>query len=392
MERASQDPSPVSVAEVNGWADGLEAVAVRIDPRFARADSRRRVRAYLRGLLSPLERKNGWQLAEHAGEATPDGMQHLLARAAWDADQVRDDLRAYVVEHLGDQQGVLVIDETGFLKKGTKSVGVQRQYRGTAGRIENCQSGVFLAYASPQGRTFLDRELYLPKEWAADDARRAEAAVPREVEFQTKPQLARVMLERAREASVPAAWVTGDEVYGGDRRLRVWLEERHLAHVLAIKRTEPLWSTHTWREVAAATLAAEVPAEQWERRSAGEGAKGPRVYDWTRVPMRPLREPGWEYWLLVRRSLSDPTDLAYYVCFSPQGTPLAELVRVAGTRWAIEEGFESTKGEVGLDQYEVRRWTGWYRHITLALLAHAYLTVTRAVAERGGVGLRTCCR
>jgi SRSO17 transposase len=392
MERASQDPSPVSVAEVNGWADGLEAVAVRIEPRFARAESRRRVRAYLRGLLSPLERKNGWQLAEHAGEATPDGMQHLLARAAWDADQVRDDLRAYVVEHLGDQQGVLVIDETGFLKKGTKSVGVQRQYSGTAGRIENCQIGVFLAYASPQGRTFLDRELYLPKEWAADDARRAEAAVPREVEFQTKPQLARVMLERAREASVPAAWVTGDEVYGGDRRLRVWLEERHLAHVLAIKRTEPLWSTHTWREVAAATLAAEVPAEQWERRSAGEGAKGPRVYDWTRVPIRPLREPGWEYWLLVRRSLSDPTDLAYYVCFSPQGTPLAELVRVAGTRWAIEEGFESTKGEVGLDQYEVRRWTGWYRHITLALLAHAYLTVTRAVAERGGVGLRTCCR
>jgi SRSO17 transposase len=382
----------VSVAEVNGWADGLEAVAVRIEPRFARAESRRRVRAYLRGLLSPLERKNGWQLAEHAGEATPDGMQHLLARAAWDADQVRDDLRADVVEQLGDQQGVLVIDETGFLKKGTKSVGVQRQYSGTAGRIENCQIGVFLAYASPQGRTFLDRELYLPKEWAADDARRAEAAVPREVEFQTKPQLARVMLERAREASVPAAWVTGDEVYGGDRRLRVWLEERHLAHVLAIKRTEPLWSTHTWREVAAATLAAEVPAEQWERRSAGEGAKGPRVYDWTRVPIRPLREPGWEYWLLVRRSLSDPTDLAYYVCFSPQGTPLAELVRVAGTRWAIEEGFESTKGEVGLDQYEVRRWTGWYRHITLALLAHAYLTVTRAVAERGGVGLRTCCR
>src|SRR4029453_14820867 len=296
------------------------------------------------------------------------------------------DLRADVVEQLGDQQGVLVIDETGFLKKGTKSVGVQRQYSGTAGRIENCQLGVFLAYASPQGRTFLDRELYLPKEWAADDARRAEAAVPLEVEFQTKPQLARVMLERAREASVPAAWGTGDEVYGGDRRLRVWLEERHLAHVLAIKRTEPLWSTHTWREVAAATLAAEVPAEQWERRSAGEGAKGPRVYDWTRVPMRPLREPGWEYWLLVRRSLSDPTDLAYYVCFSPQGTPLAELVREAGTRWAIEEGFESTKGEVGLDQYEVRRWTGWYRHITLALLAHAYLTVTRAVAERGALG------
>jgi SRSO17 transposase len=392
MEQARQDPSPVSAAAVSGWADALEAVAVRIEPRFARAELRRRVRAYLRGLLSPLERKNGWQLAEHAGEATPDGMQHLLARAAWDADQVRDDLRSYVVEHLGDPQAVRVVDETGFLKKGTKSVGVQRQYSGTAGRIENCQIGVFLAYASPQGRTFLDRELSLPKEWAADEARRTEGAIPSEIEFLTKPQLARAMLERALAAGVPAAWVTGDEVYGGDRRLRVWLEERHLAHVLALKRTEPLWSTRTGREVAAATLAAELPAEQWERWSAGDGAKGPRVYDWARVPIRPLREPGGEHWLLVRRSLSDPTDLAYYVCFSPRGTALAELVRVAGSRWAIEESFESAKGEVGLDHYEVRRWPGWYRHITLALLAHAYLTVTRAAAERGGHRPRTCCR
>jgi SRSO17 transposase len=389
---SSANPVPtLTPSVVTGWADDLETLAVRLEPRFPRAELRRRVRAYLRGLLSPLERKNGWQLAEHAGEATPDGMQHLLARAAWDADQVRDDLRAYVVEHLGHEQAVLVVDETGFLKKGRKSVGVQRQYSGTAGRIENCQIGVFLAYASPQGRTFLDRALYLPKEWAADDARRAEAAVPTEVEFQTKPQLARAMLERALAAGVPAAWVTGDEVYGGDRRLRVWLEERHLAHVLAIKRTEPLWCTRTWREVAAATLAAEVPAAQWEPVSAGDGAKGPRVYDWTRVPIRPLREPGWEYWLLVRRSLADPTDLAYYVCCSPQGTPLAELVRVAGTRWAIEESFESAKGEVGLDHYEVRRWPGWYRHITLALLAHAYLTVTRAAAEKGGLRPRTCC-
>src|SRR4029450_11880366 len=287
------------LAQVQGWSVELEALCERIAPRFGRVEVRRRAGAFLRSLLAGVERKNGWQLAEHAGEDTPDGLQRLLNHARWDPDEVRDDLVGYVVEHMGDPQAVLVIDETGFLKKGTKSVGVQRQYSGTAGRVENCQLGVFLAYASPQGRTFLDRELYLPKEWAADDARRAEAAVPREVEFQTKPQLARVMLERAREASVPAAWVTGDEVYGGDRRLRVWLEERHLAHVLAIKRTEPLWSTHTWREVAAATLAAEVPAEQWERRSAGEGAKGPRVYDWTRVPMRPLREPGGEYWVQI---------------------------------------------------------------------------------------------
>jgi SRSO17 transposase len=339
--------------------------------------------AYLRGLTSPVERKNGWQLAEQAGEGTPDGMQRLLATADWDADAVRDDLRAYVVEQLGDPGAVFVIDETGFLKKGTKSVGVQRQYSGTAGRIENCQIGVFLAYASPQGRTFLDRELYLPKEWAATPARRDAAAVPETVEFRTKPQLARAMVERALDAGVPARWVTGDEVYGGDRRLRVWLEERQLPHVLAVKSTEPLWTRTTWRQVAAKTLAAAVPEEEWQRLSTGDGAKGPRVYDWARVPIRALPEPGWDYWLLVRRSIADPTDLAYYVCFCPAGTPLAELVRVAGTRWAIEACFESAKGEVGLDHYEVRRWPGWYRHITLALLAHAYLTVTRVRAEKG---------
>jgi SRSO17 transposase len=393
MGESVEERPAAEVSAVGTWAEGLEAVHARVAPRFARAEPRRRALAYLRGLLSPVERKNGWQLAELAGEATPDGMQHLLARADWDADQVRDDLRAYVVEHLGDAPAVLVVDETGFLKKGTKSVGVQRQYSGTAGRIENCQIGVFLVYASVRGRTFLDRELYLPKEWAADRERRQEAAVPAPVEFRTKPQLARAMLERALDAGVPAAWVTGDEIYGGDRRLRLWLEERQVPHVLAVKSTEPLWTRTTWRQVAAKTLAAAIPAGDWERLSAGEGAKGPRVYAWARVPIRALPEPGWDYWLLVRRSISDPTDLAYYVCFCPAGTPLAELVRVAGTRWAIEESFETAKGEVGLDHYEVRRWPGWYRHITLALLAHAYLAVTRAATvEKGDRKQPTSCR
>ena len=201
------------------------------------------------------------------------------------------------------------------------------------------------------------------------------------------------MLERALAAGVPFAWVTGDEIYGGDRRLRLWLEERAVPHVLAVKSTEPLWTRTSWRQVAAKALAADIPDTDWERRSAGEGAKGPRVYDWARVPIRALPEPGWDYWLLVRRSVADPTDLAYYVCFCPAGTPLAELVRVAGTRWAIEESFESAKGEVGLDHYEVRRWPGWFRHITLALLAHAYLTVTRAAAvEKGDRKQPTYCR
>jgi SRSO17 transposase len=275
---------------------------------------------------------------------------------------------------------VLVVDESGFLKKGTKSVGVQRQYSGTAGRIENCQLGVFLAYASRAGHAFLDRELYLPKEWAADAARRAAAGVPADVAFRTKPQLAQAMLERALAAEVPAGWVTGDEVYGGDRRLRLWLEARGLPHVLAVKRTEPLWAA-TGRgpaQVAAADLVAAVADDAWARLSAGEGAKGLRWYDWARVPIRPLSGPSRGYWLLARRSVVDPTDLAYYVCYGPAATPLAELVRVAGTRWAIEEGLQAAKGEVGLDQYEVRRWDGWYRHVTLCLVAHAFLAATRA--------------
>ncbi|HEX5632931.1 MAG TPA: IS701 family transposase, partial [Gemmatimonadales bacterium] len=296
---------------------------------------------------------------------------------------------AYVVAHLGDPDAVLVVDETGFLKKGTKSVGVQRQYSGTAGRIENCQIGVFLAYASPRGHAFLDRELYLPREWAEDTARRREASVPDDIAFQTKPQLARHMLARALDAGVPFGWVTGDEVYGGDRRLRLWLEERGVPHLLAIKRTEPLWAM-TDRgpaQVAAATLAAHIPTRGpggWRRLSAGAGAKGPRRYAWARVPIRHIAtafDATHGYWLLVRRSLSDPTDLAHYVCFGPARTTLAALVRVAGVRWAIEEGFEATKGEVGLDHYEVRRWDGWYRHVTLALFAlfaHAFLAAIRA--------------
>ena len=378
----------IELGDVVGWAAELEALHARIAGRFARAEPRRRALAYLRGLLGPAERKNGWHLAEAAGEATPDGMQRLLGAATWDADAVRDDLRAYVVEHLGDAKAVLVVDETGFLKKGDKSVGVQRQYSGTAGRIENSQVGVFLAYASHHGRVFLDRELYLPEAWAADAARRQEAGMPVATPFRTKPQLAKAMLERAVAAGVPAAWVTGDEVYGGDRRLRLWLEEQDMPHVLAVKRTEPLVAT-TARgpaQVRAEALVAALPADAWRRLSAGDGAKGPRTYDWARVPIRPLSDPDRGYWLLVRRSLADPTDLTHYVCYGPASAPLADLVRVAGQRWAIEEVIEAAKGEVGLDHYEVRRWDGWYRHVTLCLLAHAFLAVTRARAVAGEKG------
>jgi SRSO17 transposase len=379
----------IGVAEVAGWGAGLDELHARVAPRFARPEVRRRARGYLQGLLSPVARKNGWQLAEQLGERTPDGVQRLLNAARWDAEAVRDDLRAYVVEHLGDRRAVLVVDETGFLKKGAKSAGVQRQYPGTAGRIENCQIGVFLAYASPKGRAFLDRALYLPEGWAADAARRREAGVPADVAFRTKPQLAQAMLERALDAGVPAGWVTGDEVYGGDRRLRVRLEQRGIPHVLGVKATEPLWAA-TERgpaQAAAADLVAALPPQAWRRLSAGDGAKGPRLYDWARVAIRPLGEPGRGYWLLARRSPAEPHELAYFVCFGPARTPLRELVRVAGSRWAVEDAFEAAKGEVGLGHYEVRRWDAWYRHVTLCLLAHAYLAVTRARAgaaeERG---------
>ncbi len=387
------------VAEVARWADGIERAHECIAGRFRRPEPRRRALAYLRGLLSPVERKNGWQLAEQAGDATPDGVQRLLYNYRWDADLVRDDLGDYVVEHLGCADGVVVVDETGFLKKGDKSAGVQRQYSGTAGRIENCQIGVFLAYAGAKGRTLLDRELYLPQVWARDWDRRREAGVPDSVGFRTKPQLAQFMLGRTLESGVPFAWFTGDEVYGSDRNLRLWLEREEIAHVLAIKSNEKLWAL-TDRgplQVRVDRLAAGVEESAWVRCSAGNGAKGPRVYDWAAVDIRPLREPGKGQWLLARRSVAKPGELAYYVCFGPADTTLEELVRVAGTRWAIagtrwaiEECFEETKGEVGLDQYEVRRWDGWYRHITLAMLAQAYLAVIRHQAmEQGEKGAAT---
>jgi SRSO17 transposase len=383
---AEANEAAADIEEVRAWAAGLEVLHARIAGRFARAEPRRRVLAYLRGLLGPVGRKNSWQLAEHAGEATPDGMQRLLSSADWDPDLVRDDLRAYVVEHLGDSAAVLVVDETGFLKKGTTSVGVQRQYSGTAGKVDNCQLGVFLAYAGPKGRAFIDRELYLPRVWTNDPARCRAARVPEQVEFRTKPQLARMLLERALDAEVPASWVTADEVYGGDPALRGWLEDRDVSYVLAVKGTEPLvMATPGW--ATAAQLAASLGAEQWVACSAGHGAKGRRLYDWARVELAAPAAPEMARWLLVRRRRRDG-ELAFYACWGPANTSLVGLVRVAGIRWAIEDGFQQAKTEVGLDHYEVRRWPGWYRHITLALLAHAFLVVThtQATSSNGAKG------
>jgi len=257
---------------------------------------------------------------------------------------------------------------------------VKRQYSGTAGRIENCQIGVFLGYASSRGHALIDRELYLPIEWAQDPARRQEAGVPEEVTFATKPELARRMLDRAFEAGMPARWVTGDTVYGDDRRLRLWLEERFQPFVLAVSCNQALWND--FQQTRADVLVAAQPNDQWVRLSAGQGAKGPRLYDWLHIPLARLGvEPGWTHSLLVRRSITQPDDLAFYVVFAPTQTLLPQLVRVAGARWTIEEGLEFTKDDLGLDHYEVRHWAGWYRHITLVLLAQVYLIAVQQQAQ-----------
>jgi SRSO17 transposase len=342
--------------------------------RFARVEPRRRAQAFVLGLLSGLRRKNCWTIAEFAGDVTPDGMQHLLAAARWDAGGVRDDVRSYVVGHLGDPAAVLVVDETGDVKKGSASAGVQRQYTGTAGRVENCQVAVFLSYASPAGHALIDRELYLPKSWTADPARCAAAGIPEETGFATKPRLARRMIARALDVGTPAAWVTADEVYGADPGLRADPECRQTGYVLAVAVTHRVATGAGTCQ--ARQIAARLPRRAWQQYSAGEGAKGHRYYDWAWAGIDPGR-PG-HRWLLIRRNRRT-AELAFYRCYSPRHVPLPALVKIAGIRWITEENFQAGKGLAGLDEHQVRRWgSSWYRWTTLAMLALAFLSIAAA--------------
>jgi SRSO17 transposase len=367
-----------------GWSAGFEAFAGRFAGRFRRVEARRRMVSYVRGLLSETERKNGWTLAEVAGDAGPEGMQRLLNFYPWDVGGVRDDVRDVVVECLADERdGVLIVDETGFLKKGTKSAGVARQYSGTAGRIENSQIGVFLAYASPAGRALIDRELYLPKEWTGDRERCRAAGIDDEVEFATKPAMAQRMIERAVLAQVPFGWVTADEAYGMDTKFRLWLEAGDIPHVVAVPKSAAVVAMDLTRPRAHQVIA-DLPEEAWKRMSCGDGARGPRMSDWAVSDIRPLRRSGWGHWLLARRGIADPSDLAYYICFGPADTSIVELVRVAGSRWAIEECFQVAKNETGLDHYQVRGYQAWYRHITLSMAAAAFLVLIRDAAYKRG--------
>lgn len=360
----------------------LDRLHDRVALRFTRAEPRARVREYVSGLVAGLERKNGWTLAERAGDSSPDGMQRLLRWADWDIDGVRDDVRDHVVEHLGSPDGVLILDDTGFVKKGVHSAGVQRQYFGTAGRVENCQIGTFLAYASDHGHALIDRELYLPESWTTDRERCRAAGVPGAVAFMTKPRQGMAMLDRAIVAGLPFSWVTADEAYGQVKYVRVWLEERDVAYVLATKCNDTLVTVEAGQQHAEDIIAG-LPVRAWRRLSVGAGAHGPRIYDWARVPIRIGWRAGRGHWLLARRSISDPSEIAYYVCYGRRRSTLVDLAWVAGTRWHIEECFQQAKNEAGLDQYQVRSFRAWYAHITLSMLALAWLAGTKAQLIKG---------
>jgi len=353
------------------------AVLDRIESRFARYEPLRRAAGLMLGMLSGLDRKNCWTIAEHRGDLTPDGLQHVLARASWDAEAVRDDVRGYVLDAFADPDAVLIVDETGDVKEGVHTVGVQRQYTGTAGRIENAQVAVFLTYAAKRGHALIDRGLYLPRSWTEDADRCAAAGVPDDVEFGTKPALATAMITRAVQAGVPAAWVAGDEVYGADPALRRTVRAHGLGYVLQVAANRRVLTHAGPRRVD--QLPALLGAHSWQKYSAGAGSKGHRYYSWAWIDLLPEDpdDPD-EHHLLIRRN-ETTGELAYLRCYSPRPTSLATLVRVAGQRWRVEESFQAAKGLVGLDQHQVRRWVSWHRWTTLAMLAHAFLAVATAI-------------
>lgn len=387
----------IEAEPIDHWAEILAELLGRITHRFRRVEVRERARRYLLALLDRVERKNGWQLAEAIGEAGPQGVQRLLNTAAWDADGMRDDLREYVIAHLGDAaSGILIMDETGFLKKGWKSCGVGRQYTGTAGDTVNCQVGSFLVYRSHKGAAFIDRSLYLPRAWTADSKRKAEAGIPARVRFATKTTLAKRMLARAFAAGVSARWVVGDSAYGRAHALRRWLEGRGRSYALMVPKTNAV--QYEGRRQTADKLAAQLPETAWSAVSSGIGAQGERRHEWACLPLSEQCSSGMRRWLLMRRSMDDPDDLAYYLAYGAESTTMGELIRVCDARWQVEECFAQAKGEIGMDQYEVRTWTAWHRFVTLCMAAHALLVVARAQASpvvsrtKGGTHRPRWCR
>jgi SRSO17 transposase len=368
------------------WASSLRDVKARIRPLFTQARVAASAGLFLDGLLGPERRKTGWMRAEAAGDLGPWRQQAILGRGRWEADALRDVVREYALETLADPEAVLVIDETGFLKQGKASCGVGRQYTGSAGKITNCQIGVFAAYVSRHGHAFIDRALYLPKAWTNDPARLAAAHVPADVGFATKPRLAVRMVERAMASAVPFAWVTADTVYGVSE-FEMALRRAGKGYVLGMPSTQEVWSSGTRPDVAgpAQDVAAALEPAAWQRRSAGAGTKGPRVYDWAYVELADLDAQAqgysgshgvWTRGLLVRRSIADGA-CAFFATWCPAGTGIDTLVAVEGSRWTIEDSFETAKTEFGLDHNESRSWHGWHRHVSLVMLAFAMMATIR---------------
>jgi SRSO17 transposase len=367
------------------WAASLREIKKRIRPLFRQERVATNAGLFLEGLLGDEQRKTGWMRAEAAGDPGPWRQQAILGRRDWDADALRDIVRDYVIEHLADDDAVLVIDETGFLKQGKASCGVARQYTGSAGKITNCQIGVFAAYVSCHGHAFIDRALYLPKEWTDDPDRLEAAYVPADIGFATKPRLATGMIARAIAASVPFRWVAGDTVYGvGDIEQR--LRRAGKGYVLGVSSAHVFQSWGKRQPVAgkAADIARTRRSSDWKRLSAGAGTKGPRLHDWCYLELADLEaeefnsanQGQWTRGLLIRRHIADG-DLAFFTTWCPAGTSIETLVAVEGHRWAIEDSFETAKNEFGLDHNESRSWHGWHRHVSLAMLAFAMMAAIR---------------
>jgi SRSO17 transposase len=367
------------------WAASLRDIKKRIRPLFQQERMAASAGLFLDALLGPERRKTGWMRAEAAGDPGPWRQQALLGRATWDADALRDVVRDYAVETLAEPDAVLVVDETGFLKQGKASCGVGRQYTGSAGKITNCQIGVFAAYVSGKGHAFIDRALYLPKAWADDRTRRAAAHVPDDFTFATKPQLARAMIERAIAADVPFRWVAADSVYGVGE-IEMMLRRQAKGYVLGVNATHPFSSWIGKPAVAgtAEAIAEDLAPSAWQRLSAGSGTKGERLYDWAYCELADLGPDDygatwtglWTRGLLIRHSLADG-ERAYFSTWCPAGTPISTLVAVEGRRWAIEDAFETAKTELGLAHNETRSWHGWHRHVSLVMLAFAMMAAVR---------------
>ena len=398
----------MTITELDNWAEDFEDFHARFGHLFARSETREQSKKYIRGLMATIERKNSWNIAEAVGDKIPDPTQRLLYRARWDDADAGDLLQDFIIEKFGDEEGIGVVDETGFIKKGDKSAGVQRQYSGTAGKTENCQIGTFLSYTSGDVHLFLDRRLYLPESWCKDQQRRTQAKIPDDVEFKTKPEQAIEMLEHAFMKGVPMKWVTGDEVYGDSTHLRDTVIEHTGFYVLAVRCDELVWITRPGVEApkkgsrgrpqkkprlaAGSTpsqdvisVISEMSQDKWERFAVIEGTKSPYTYDWFAIRVVENRSglPGPDSWLLARRSI-DSGDISYYLSNAPADTPLTTLARIASTRYTVEQCIEEAKGEAGLDEYEVRHWHSWHRHITLSMMAHTWLASIRYQAGKKG--------